>query len=263
MAAGEPTGPTDGVEDADDEAADLEALRARVEAKYDFEDFRPADMAEMSLEEWEAVFDADTWITGEALLDRVDAELRRRVADGELFAVVERRTEDGDPRVLAYSDVEYVLVGPDGTVRGEGSLLEAIEPVVALCSLESYEVAEPPEGAALPDPATVEPGSGDLGHRVVLVLAVVLLGAGAVVLVSPLALRLGPGSGALTTVVGLGFLGIGVVLGVLVANARLSDRFRAAEFRERLEAAGVGTDERPAFLPPLDGPEEGAPEDGS
>ncbi|NIQ56861.1 MAG: hypothetical protein GWN85_26365, partial [Gemmatimonadetes bacterium] len=45
------------------------SLREAVEAKYDFDDFRPADMAQMSLEEWEAAFDPDTWITGTELLD--------------------------------------------------------------------------------------------------------------------------------------------------------------------------------------------------
>ncbi|HKJ57619.1 MAG TPA: hypothetical protein VKA37_00190, partial [Halobacteriales archaeon] len=59
----------------------------------------------------------------------------------------------------------------------------------------------------------------------------------------------GGGAGLLTTVAGLGFLFIGLVIGVLVANARLSGRFRAEEYRRRLRAAGVGSDERPAFLP--------------
>lgn len=36
---------------------------------------------------------------------------------------------------------------------------------------------------------------------------------------------------------------------LVVANARLSDRFRAEEYRERLRAGGVDTDERPDFLP--------------
>ena len=39
------------------------------------------------------------------------------------------------------------------------------------------------------------------------------------------------------------------LLFVLVANARLSGRFRAEEYRERLEAAGVGREERPDFVP--------------
>jgi len=52
---------------------------------------------------------------------------------------------------------------------------------------------------------------------------------------------------------------------VLVANARLSDRFRAEEFRNRLRSAGVGDGQRPAFVPETDGydesvePDEDAP----
>jgi hypothetical protein len=53
----------------------------------------------------------------------------------------------------------------------------------------------------------------------------------------------------LTTAAGLGFLVFGVVLFVLVANARLSGRFQAEEYRERLEAAGVGREGRPDFVP--------------
>lgn len=235
-----------------DTAADGETLREAVEAKYDFDDFRPADMAEMSVEEWEAVFDPDTWITGTALVDRVEAELAGRIADGELFAVVERHTVEGEPRLLVYTDAEYAVVHPDGSVTGEGAVRREVEPVVALCSMESFEVANPPADAGLPDPSTVQPGSGDLGHRLLLAVAVIQVVAGVVLLVSPVFVRLGPGAGALTAVIGLIFVGVGVLLGVLVANARLSDRFRAAEYRERLEAAGVGSDERPSFLPTMD-----------
>ncbi|MFB6354119.1 MAG: hypothetical protein ABEJ92_08550 [Halobacteriales archaeon] len=234
-----------------DDALDEEPLRRRVEERYDFEDFRAADMAEMSLEEWEAAFDPDTWITGDALLDRVEAELRARVADGQLFAVVERHTVDGEDGLLAYTDAEYAVVRPDGTVEGDAGLRRDVEPVVALCSMADYEVADPPADAGLPEPARVQPGAGGLGHRLLLAVAGVQLVAGLVLLFAPLVVRLGPGAGALTTVVGLGFIGIGVVLGLLVANARLSDRFRAEEYRERLRAAGVGRDERPSFLPPL------------
>ncbi|MDX1747358.1 MAG: hypothetical protein R3324_15590, partial [Halobacteriales archaeon] len=53
----------------------------------------------------------------------------------------------------------------------------------------------------------------------------------------------------LTTVVGLGFIAFGGLLFLLVANARLSDRFRAEEYRDRLRAIGVGTDDRPPFVP--------------
>ena len=53
----------------------------------------------------------------------------------------------------------------------------------------------------------------------------------------------------LTTAAGLGFVVFGILLFVLVANARLSGRFRAQEYRERLEAAGVGREGRPDFVP--------------
>ncbi|MFC7190973.1 hypothetical protein ACFQL7_14840 [Halocatena marina] len=57
------------------------------------------------------------------------------------------------------------------------------------------------------------------------------------------------------------FIGIGIVLFVLVANARLSDRFRSEEYRDRLRAVGLSdadsdtgsnADERPAILEDLD-----------
>lgn len=223
------------------------------EGDVDFADFRPADMARMTREEWEAAFDPATWITGTELLDRTEAELRTRVAEGQLFAVVERHTDDGEPRLLAYTDRDYAVVSPDGTVRGTGSFRDDVEPVVALCSMASYEVSVPPPDAGLPDPASIEPGSGALGHRLLLVIAVVQLVAGVVLTLSPVLIDLGPGAGALTAVLGLGFLFIGLVIGVLVANARLSDRFRAADYRDRLRAAGVGTGERPTFLPTFDG----------
>lgn len=241
--------------DSEADATDSETLRTAVEERYDFDDFRPADMAEMTVEEWEAAFDPETWITGDRLVDRVEAELHSRVGAGELFAVVERHDVDGTPKLLVYTDAGYAVVAPDGRVEGEGGIVSEVEPVVALCSMESYEVAEPPSDAELPDPATIEPGSGDLGHRLLLAVAGIQVVAGLVVLVSPVVVRLGPGAAALTTVIGLAFIGVGVVLGVLVANARLSDRFRAAEYRDRLQAAGVGSDERPSFLPRMDGRE--------
>ena len=230
-----------------------DSLREAVEARYDFDSFGPADMAAMTVEEWEAVFDPDAWLTGPDLVDRVEAELRSRVASRQVFAVVERHEVDGEPRLLAYDDGSWAVVHPDGTVEGDGAVRRDVEPAVALCSMPDYEVPSPPPDAGLPDPATIQAGGGSLGHRLLLVLGGVLGLAGLVVLFAPLVLSLGPGAGALTTVVGLGFLGAAVVLAVLVANARLSDRFRAAAYRERLLAMGLGDGERPAFLPPMDG----------
>lgn len=257
--APEPSGPPsegpDGDARGDDvPTEDVETLRRAVEEKYDFESFSPADMAEMTVDEWEAAFDADTWITGRELLDRVEADLRSRVGRREVFAVVERTTIEGTEYVLAYTDVGYALVGPDGTVEGEGPIVEDVEPVVALCSMEDYDVPEPPADGGLPDPADIDASSSGLGDRLLLAVAGVQVLAGLALLASPLFVDLNPGGSSrgaalLTTVAGLGFLFIGVVIGVLVANARLSGRFRAAEYRERLRAAGVGSDERPSFLP--------------
>lgn len=262
-AAGENPAAAGGIESAGDGAAetggaeptrDPETVQKAVEERYDFEHFSPADMAEMSVEEWEAAFDPDAWITGPELLDRVEADLRSRVARREVFAVVERTRVDGVERVLAYTDVGYALVGPDGDVRGEGAILEDVEPVVALCSMEDYDVPEPPADGGLPHPDEVGEGAASMGDRLLLAVALVQVVAGLVLLVSPLLFDLNPegpggGSGLLTTVVGLAFVFIGVVIGVLVANARLSGRFRAEEYRQRLLAAGVGSGERPPFLP--------------
>jgi len=45
------------------------------------------------------------------------------------------------------------------------------------------------------------------------------------------------------------------VLFFTVANARLSDKFRAEEYRDRLRAVGLEDGERPEFVPELT-PEE-------
>ena len=225
----------------------VEALRAEVEERYDFEAFTPDDMAEMSPEEWEAVFDPDTWITGEVLLDRVETDLRRRVAERDVFAVIERPDAE---RVLAYSDRGYAIVHASGRVEGEGAILREIEPVVALCAMEEYEVTGPAVERSLPDPEDVDPGSGRLGHVLLQLVAAAQVLGGIGLLVAPLVTTLpGRGTVVLTTAAGLGFLVFGVVLFVLVANARLSGRFQAEEYRERLVAAGVGRNERPDFVP--------------
>ncbi|MFB6308408.1 MAG: hypothetical protein ABEH35_03680 [Haloarculaceae archaeon] len=243
-------------QDSDDATDDIEALREQVEAEYDFENFGPADMAEMTVEEWQAAFDPDTWITGDDLLDRVVEDLRSRVANRDVFARIERHTDP--PRVLAYSDEGYALVYPDGSIEGEGTVLRDVKPTVALCSMESYDVPDAPEGDLLPDPSEVPEGGGELGHRMLqivgaiqLLAGLVLVGAGAVVGVTDL----GSGNANVVTMVvaGLGFLVIGGLMFLVVVNARLSDRFRAEEYRDRLRAVGLEDGERPDFLPPLEG----------
>jgi hypothetical protein len=150
----------EGAGDSDESALSDAELRARVEEKYDFDDFGPRDMADMSPDEWDAAFDPETWITGGELLDRVHADLERRVASRDVFAVVERRDVDGEDSVLAFSDEGYALVRPDGSVEGFGTVLRDVKPTVALCSMDSYEVREPPEEYELPTPEEVEGGTG-------------------------------------------------------------------------------------------------------
>ncbi|MEF8775927.1 MAG: hypothetical protein V5A43_05435 [Haloarculaceae archaeon] len=246
--------------DAAGDSTDVEALRRRVEEEYDFEDFGPRDMADMAPEEWEAAFDPDTWITGEELLDRVEADLRTRVADREVFARVERF----DDVLVAYDDAGYAAVYPDGSVDGRGTVLRDVKPTVALCSMDTYDVPDPPEDdAGLPSPEEVPEGGATLGNTVLQVVGgvqilagLVLLGAG---LLSLTGLYRAPGIAAGGTnlvvvgIAGIGFLLVGVFLFVTVANARLSDRFRAEEYRDRLRAIGLEDGERPAFLAEIDG----------
>jgi len=241
---------------ADDALSDAE-LRARVEEKYDFEDFGPGDMAEMTPDEWDVAFDPESWITGEELLDRVADDLQRRVAYRDVFAVIERRRVDGDDAVLAFSDEGYALVRGDGSVEGFGTVLRDVKPTVALCSMESYDVEEPPADAVLPSPGEVPEGSGELGNLMLQVVAGVLGVSGLVLLVGAVvapgaagANELGRG---LMVVFGLLFLAATFVLFFTVANARLSDKFRAEEYRERLRAVGLEDGERPSFLPTEDG----------
>lgn len=235
-------------EDADEasasEAADsVDDLRERVEEEYDFENFGPQDMAQMSYEEWEAAFDPETWITGEELLDRVEADLTARIVDREVFARLER-LEDPD-RVVAYSDEGYAVVYPDGSIEGEGTVLRDVKPTVALCSMDDYQVPEMPEGDPLPTPMEVPEGSGELGNRMVQVVGGAQVLAGLVLLGGWLV----AGMNVIAMVAGFGFLVIGLLLFLVVANARLSDRFRAEEYRNRLRALGDDADDRPDFLP--------------
>lgn len=243
---------------AGNEAALSDAeLRARVEEEYDFEDFGQQDMAEMNPDEWDAAFDPETWITGDELLDRVHTDLKRRVASRDVFAVVERRDVDGEDAVLAFSDEGYALVRPDGSVEGFGTVLRDVKPTVALCSMDSYEPEEPPAGAVLPDPNEVPEGSGELGNLMLQVIAGVLGLSGVVLLGGAVFAPSAGGTGdlgrGLMVVFGLLFLAATFVLFFTVANARLSDKFRAEEYRERLRAVGLEDGERPAFLPTEDG----------
>ncbi|WP_297885365.1 hypothetical protein [uncultured Halorubrum sp.] len=254
----------DGPEGADPEPEaghdDIEALRERVESEYDFDDFGPSDMARMSAEEWDAAFDPDTWITGDRLLDRVDAELKSRIATRDVFGVLERVREDGEERILVYSDEGYAIIRPTGEVRGEGTVLRDIEPVVALAAMDSYEVPEPPDDWSLPHPDSVPEGSGEFGNLLIQVVAGVQVLAGAALLVATAVTDLGT---IVAPAMGIVFLLVGVFLFAMVANARLSDRFRSEEYRDRLRALREAK-ERPEFVPVEDGvvtDEEGAATD--
>jgi hypothetical protein len=202
----------------------------------------------MDLEEWEAAFDPDTWVTGPELLDRVEAELRSRVADREVFAVVERPEEN---TVLAYSDEGFARVDADGGVTGSGTVLRDVKPTVALCSMPEYDVTEPPADASLPDPAGVPEPGGQLGNWMLQVVAASMILAGLALLAATVLGDLA-GAAIVAIVAGVAFLVAGVFLFLTVANARLAGRFRAEEFRNRLRAAGVDDADRPAVLEDLD-----------
>ncbi len=253
-------GAADDPDDAERESTDLDALREAVEAEYDFDDFGPADMAEMEREEWEAVFDPETWITGSELIDRVEQDLQTRIATREVFARLERHPGPEGDRLLAYSDEGYAIVNPDGSVEGEGTVLRDVEPTVALCSMEQYEVQTPPEDPSLPDPDEVESGSGELGNTMLQLVAAAQIVAGVGLVIGSLIWDLQPDvpqGGVIGPVLGLLFVAVGVFLFAVVANARLSDRFRAAEYRDRLRAVEEAG-ERPEFVPQLgdDGDED-------
>jgi hypothetical protein len=217
-----------------------EELRRQVEEKYDFENFGPEDMAKMSGEEWDAAFDADSWITGEELLDRVEADLKQRVIDRDVFARIERH----DDYLLAYSDTGFAVVYPDGSVQGEGTVLRDVKPTIALASMESYDVPDVPDGEVLPQPAEVPEGSGELGNTMLQIVGFIQIIAGLALVGAGLLFGFDP----IPLVVGLIFLAVAFVLFFTVANARLSDRFRSEQFRDRLRAMNVGG-ERPDFLP--------------
>lgn len=227
-----------------DGTASGESVRKRVEERHDFDDFGPEDMAEMTAEEWEAVFDPESWITGTELLDRVEADLKDRVASRDVFARVER-IPDPD-RVVAYSDEGYAVAFGDGSVEGHGTVLRDLKPTVALCSMPGYEVPPAPDGDVLPKPMDVPEESGELGNLMVQVIAAAQVLAGVGLLGATVVVD----GGLITVVAGLGFLVFGLFLFLVVANARLSDRFRAEEYRNRLRAVGIDAGDPPETLPP-------------
>lgn len=248
-------------DEVDDREPSEEELLAEIEAEYDFDNFGPADMAEMSPEEWDVAFDPGSWITGPELIDRVEQELLARIAQREVFAVLERVEGDGEELLLAYSDQDYVLIYPDGSVEGAGTVLRDVKPTVALCSMEEYEPQDPPEGDfLLPQPDEVPERSSEVGNLMIQLVAGAQLLAGVGLVGVSLYLAV-TGSGAegtwlITGVAGLAFLVISVFLFITVANARLSDRFRSEEYKERLRAVGLEDGERPDFLP-IEDPDAG------
>lgn len=227
-----------GNEDAD--AADDTAEGA------DYEEFGPADFEAMTPEEWTEAFDPESWITGEALLDRIEAELRSRVEARDVFALIERITHDGERCLLAYSDEGYALVYPSGELEGFGTVLRDVKPTVALCSIPEYEVEPVPDDiGTLPEPVSIDGDQDDFGNKMIqlvgfaLVLSTVALIGGWMLADVPLA-------GA---IVGIIFGIVAIFLLFTVANARLSSRYRAEAYRERLRAIGLGEGERPDFVP--------------
>lgn len=258
----EPSTTADGTTTAERSEAELEELRAQVEEKYDFDDFTAADMAEMDREEWEVAFDADSWITGPELIDRVEQDLRTRIATREVFARLERHSGENGDRLLAYSDEGYAIINPDGSVEGHGTVLRDVEPTIALCSMEDYDPPTPPANAKLPHPDDVESGTGELGNTMLQLIAGTQILVGAGLLVAWLLFDLQPNSPAADVVApaaGIGFLLVGVFLFVVVANARLSDRFRAQEYRKRLHAVDEAGN-RPEFVPDLSGDASAVPD---
>lgn len=207
---------------------------------------QPAD-AELptDLEAWEADFDRDEWITGARLVERVERDLKARVGARDVFAEVRRLTGD---RLLAYSDEGYAILTPDGSVEGTGSVMDDVTSSVALCAMEGYEVPDAPADWALPDPDSVSRRGGELGNLMLQVIGGGLALSGLVMLVAA-AVGVAGRSPILLVLAGIIFAIGGVFLFVVVANARLSDRFRAGEYRRRLREAGVETGRPPPFVP--------------
>jgi hypothetical protein len=158
-------------------------------------------------------------------------------------------------------------------------VLRDVKPTVALCSMDDYDVPDAPENAGLPDPQEVPEGSGGLGTTLLQYIGLAQVVVGLLLVLSPLVydplvrgcppvtgstaractvagttLELHPlGNSAIIAVIaGVGFVLFGALMLVVVANARLSDRFRSEEFRNRLRSAGLGDGERPSFVPETD-----------
>lgn len=231
--------------DSEEASGGSEDLRDAIEERYDLEEFGPREMQEMSVDEWETLFDAETWITGSELLDRVESDLRARVELRDIFAVIEREGSSDDDRIVAYSDEGYAIVWQDGTVEGQGTVLRDVEPVVALCSMEDYDPDAPTGDGSLPDPSSIESDGTELGNTVMQVVGIVQILAGVALLGGWIIYRLT----VFVPIVAIAFIIFGIFILILVANARLSDRFRAAQYRDRLEAAQAGTEKRPPFVP--------------
>ncbi|WP_312909421.1 DUF7319 domain-containing protein [Natronosalvus caseinilyticus] len=243
--AGRTTEPSADPAATGDDDQSVEDLRRQVEAKYDFENFSEADMAEISPEEWDVAFDADTWITGDELLERVERELKSRIAYREVFAMLEYAVVDGRRSLVAYSDTDYAIIFPDGTVEGRGTVVRDVKPTVALCSMESYDVEEPPADWHLPEPADLEGEHSELGNWMLQLLAAAQLVIGVVAI--GVWLVQGLQSQLVLGIVGFALVVISLVLFLMVANARLSNRFRTEAYESRLRTIGSG--DRPSFLP--------------
>lgn len=231
-------GAGEAVERADSADDELTELREAVEEEYDFDNFGPAEMAQMSGDEWEAAFDPETWITGERLLNRVESDLKAKIAAREIFAVVERDQN----QLVVYADTGYATVSADGTVEGEGGVRRDVEPVVAMCSMDEYAVSEPPANYELPSAEDVPEQTGEFGNLMIQLIAGMQL-VGGIALVG--AFAVGVVETVVAPVVGGLFVIVGVGLFALVANARLSDRFRAEQYRSRLRAVEAGGVDRP------------------
>lgn len=252
-----PESATDPGAAADADSGDRPTLE-EVEERYDFDAFGPADMDEMSGDEWEVAFDPDSWVTGTELLDRVEADLRARIDRRDVFAVLERETRETESgvehRLLARSDEGYAAVYEDGSVVGEGTVLRDVKPSVALCSMPEYEVPETTGDGSLPDPESVPTEGSGLGNTLLLVIGGVQLLAGVVLLAAWVLVPLT----VIGAVFGIAFLLFGLFLVVVVANARLAARFRSAEYRDRLRSIDVVGDEAAPGTPSEASDEEAA-----